>query len=132
MISSQNAETISTRDCRRRRLSPALVLLVTAAILGVATRAEALPPLPSGTDWDAIAACESGGNWKANTGNGHYGGLQFKQSSWVAAGGLKYAPRADLATRKEQISVARRLAALQGMSAWSCARAQADVLRDGW
>ncbi|MET9760457.1 transglycosylase family protein [Streptomyces sp. NPDC006372] len=121
MISSQNAETISTRDGRRHRLSPALVLLVTAAILGVATRAEALPPAPSATDWDAIAECESSGNWKANTGNGHYGGLQFTQSSWVAAGGRKYAPRADLATRKEQIAVAERLAALQGMSAWSCA-----------
>ncbi|MFF8288646.1 transglycosylase family protein [Streptomyces sp. NPDC016309] len=73
-------------------------------------------------DWDAIAQCESSGNWRANTGNGHYGGLQFKQSSWVAAGGLKYAPRADLATKREQIATARRLAAMQGMGAWACAR----------
>ncbi|WP_344051656.1 transglycosylase family protein [Streptomyces thermoalcalitolerans] len=84
-----------------------------------ATRAPAAAPEP---DWDAIAACESGGNWKANTGNGYYGGLQFRQSSWIAAGGLKYAPRADKATRKQQIAVAKRLAALQGMSAWGCAR----------
>jgi hypothetical protein len=97
------------------------VLLATALILGVATRAEALPAGRFGPDWDAIAACESSGDWKANTGNGHYGGLQFTQSSWVAAGGLKFAPRADLATREEQIAVAKRLAALQGMSAWSCA-----------
>jgi hypothetical protein len=121
MISSQNAEMINTRDCRRRRASTALVVLATALILGVATRAEALPSVQFGVDWDAIAACESSGNWKANTGNGHYGGLQFTQSSWVAAGGRKFAPRADLATRKEQITVAKRLAALQGMSAWSCA-----------
>ncbi|WP_344609810.1 transglycosylase family protein [Streptomyces glaucus] len=94
---------------------------MTAVLLGVTGSAQARPSVPSGVDWDAIAACESGGNWKANTGNGHYGGLQFTRSSWVAAGGLKYAPRADLATRKEQIKVAKRLAALQGMSAWTCA-----------
>lgn len=76
----------------------------------------------AGVDWDAIAECESSGNWKANTGNGHYGGLQFTRSSWAAAGGLKYAPRADLATKREQIATARRLAAMQGMGAWSCAR----------
>ncbi|MEU8943129.1 transglycosylase family protein [Streptomyces goshikiensis] len=72
--------------------------------------------------WDAIARCESGGNWRANTGNGHYGGLQFTQSSWKAAGGRKYAPRADLATKAEQIATARRLAEIQGMGAWTCAR----------
>ncbi|MFD5143950.1 transglycosylase family protein [Streptomyces sp. NPDC058401] len=75
-----------------------------------------------GPDWDAIARCESGGNWRANTGNGHYGGLQFTQSSWNAAGGRKYAPRADLATKAEQIATARRLARIQGMGAWTCAR----------
>ncbi|MGW0390978.1 transglycosylase family protein [Streptomyces sp. NPDC003042] len=74
------------------------------------------------TDWDAIARCESSGNWRANTGNGHYGGLQFTQSSWKAAGGRKYAPRADLATKAEQIATARKLASIQGMGAWTCAR----------
>ncbi|MFF8833329.1 transglycosylase family protein [Streptomyces sp. NPDC015131] len=95
-----------------------------SAVLALAVPAShAAGPRPAGrVDWDAIAACESGGDWDANTGNGHYGGLQFKQSSWEAAGGLKYAPRADLATRKEQIATARRLAALQGMGAWACAR----------
>ncbi|MFI2367722.1 transglycosylase family protein [Streptomyces sp. NPDC018833] len=73
-------------------------------------------------DWDAIARCESSGDWHANTGNGHYGGLQFTRSSWRAAGGLRYAPRADLATKSEQIATARRLAAIQGMGAWTCAR----------
>ncbi|MGW3730754.1 transglycosylase family protein [Streptomyces sp. NPDC000851] len=123
MISSRNAELINARNCRRPRAGTALVVVTAAVLLGITTRAEAVPSLRSGADWDAIAACESGGNWKANTGNGHYGGLQFRQSSWVAAGGLKYAPRADLATRKEQIIVAKRLAALQGMSAWTCASA---------
>jgi len=63
----------------------------------------------SGTSWDKIAACESGGNWAINTGNGYYGGLQFTQSTWAGAGGLAYAPRADLATPEQQIAIASKL-----------------------
>lgn len=63
----------------------------------------------SADNWDRIAACESGGNWSINTGNGYYGGLQFSQSTWIGAGGGQYAPRADLATREQQIAVASRL-----------------------
>lgn len=69
-------------------------------------------------DWDAIAMKESSGNWSINTGNGYYGGLQFAQSSWELAGGLAYAPRADLASREQQIAVAERLLAIQGPGAW--------------
>jgi hypothetical protein len=61
------------------------------------------------TAWDRIAQCESGGNWSINTGNGYYGGLQFLTSTWLAAGGGAYAPRADLATREQQIAVASTL-----------------------
>jgi LysM repeat protein len=64
----------------------------------------------SGTNWDRIAACESGGNWAINTGNGYYGGLQFTQQTWAGAGGLAYAPRADLATPAQQIAIASKLA----------------------
>lgn len=64
----------------------------------------------SGTSWDRIAACESGGNWAINTGNGYYGGLQFTQATWAGAGGLAYAPRADLATPEQQIAIASKLA----------------------
>jgi hypothetical protein len=113
-----------TTDGRRPRLrggrAAVVALTATAALGATAGAAAASPSVRLEPDWDAIARCESGGDWKANTGNGHYGGLQFAQSSWIAAGGLKYAPRADLATRKEQIAVAERLAALQGMSAWAC------------
>lgn len=106
------------------RVRAAVMVLAAATALGTSTtEAAASASARAATDWDAIARCESGGNWKANTGNGHYGGLQFAQSSWVAVSGLKYAPRADLATRKEQIAVAKRLAQLQGMSAWACAYA---------
>ena len=73
--------------------------------------------------WDAVAQCESGGNWAINTGNGFYGGLQFTPSTWLAFGGAAYAPRADLATRAEQIAVAETVLAEQGPGAWpTCGR----------
>jgi hypothetical protein len=71
-----------------------------------------------GVNWDAIAACESGGNWSINTGNGFYGGTQTQQSTWAAYGGLAYAPRADLATREQQIAVNVKILAGQGIGAW--------------
>lgn len=69
-------------------------------------------------NWDAIAKGESGGNWGINTGNGYFGGLQFKQSTWDQFGGSQYAPRADLATREQQIAIAERTLAAQGPGAW--------------
>jgi uncharacterized protein YabE (DUF348 family) len=71
--------------------------------------------------WDRIAECESGGNWHINTGNGYYGGLQFLTSTWLGAGGGDFAPRADLASREEQITVANRLYETSGTSPWTCA-----------
>ncbi len=65
--------------------------------------------LSSSSVWDRVAACESGGNWATNTGNGYYGGLQFDQGTWIAHGGAQYASRADLATRAQQIAVAERV-----------------------
>jgi LysM repeat protein len=67
------------------------------------------PAFSDGSMWDRIAACESGGNWAINTGNGYYGGLQFTQQTWASAGGLAYAPRADLASREQQIAIASKL-----------------------
>lgn len=84
-------------------------------------------PQPSGDVWDRIAACESSGNWHINSGNGYYGGLQFSQSTWEAFGGLAYAPRADLATRDEQIAVAQRTQAAQGWNAWPVCSYHAGV-----
>ncbi len=65
--------------------------------------------------WDRIAACESGGNWSANTGNGYYGGLQFSLSSWRAVGG---SGRPDQASKATQIAMAERLQHAQGWGAW--------------
>jgi hypothetical protein len=59
--------------------------------------------------WNRLAGCESGGDWHINTGNGYYGGLQFSQGTWVAMGGRKYAPRADLATPQEQMAIGENL-----------------------
>jgi len=77
-----------------------------------------VPPVRNGATWDALAACESSGNWAINTGNGFYGGVQFEQNTWKRHGGLRYAPRADLATREEQIAIAVVTQAKQGWGAW--------------
>lgn len=66
-------------------------------------------------NWDAIAQCESGGNWAINTGNGHYGGLQFKPATWQANGGVGNPAQAP---RSEQIRVAENVLASQGLKAW--------------
>ena len=82
-----------------------------------------VPPVRNGAIWDALAACESSGNWAINTGNGFYGGVQFEQNTWKRHGGLRYAPRADLATREEQIAIAEVTQAKQGWGAWPvCSR----------
>lgn len=84
--------------------------------------AAAAPAAGNGSIWDRIAACESGGNWAINTGNGYYGGLQFSQSTWVGAGGTAYAPRADLATRDQQIAIASKLS----LGSWPVCGARAQ------
>ncbi|MCG5433241.1 transglycosylase family protein [Mycobacterium sp. MYCO198283] len=73
------------------------------------------------TNWDAVAQCETGGNWSTNTGNGFSGGLQFTQSTWTENGG-KGSPHQ--ASRAEQIRVAENVRRTQGMAAWpTCGRA---------
>ena len=71
-----------------------------------------------GVNWNAIAACESGGNWATNTGNGFSGGLQFSQGTWDAYGGGQYASSAAGASQSQQIAVAQRVLAGQGIGAW--------------
>jgi Transglycosylase-like domain/LysM domain len=76
-------------------------------------------PAPAGgVNWPAIAACESGGNWSIDTGNGFYGGLQFTEQTWLGYGGGQYAPSANLATEAQQIAVAEKVLAGQGIGAW--------------
>lgn len=77
-----------------------------------------VPPVLESAAWDALSSCEAGGNWAINTGNGFYGGVQFDQNTWERSGGLRYAQRADLATREEQIAIAEVTRTRQGWGAW--------------
>ncbi|MFD7777052.1 transglycosylase family protein [Streptomyces sp. NPDC059753] len=105
---------------RRPRQAPALIVAA-----GVAGSAIAIPLLgatsasaASTATWDKLAECESGGSWSADPGNGYYGGLQFSQETWENYGGLDFAPRADQASRSQQIAVAEKVLDDQGPRAW--------------
>ena len=74
--------------------------------------------IPYEANWDRVADCESSGNWAINTGNGFYGGVQFDYGTWLGAGGGRYAPRADLASKREQILIAEQVRADRGLSPW--------------
>ncbi|MEU0193266.1 transglycosylase family protein [Streptomyces afghaniensis] len=107
---------------RHRRPRQAPALLVAAGVTGSAI---AIPLLGAsgasaadGTTWDRVADCETGGAWSQNSGNGYFGGLQLSQEDWENHGGLDYAPSADLASRSQQIAVAERILADQGVGAW--------------
>jgi resuscitation-promoting factor RpfB len=103
------------------RLPVANVVLTPArdAVLRVGAKpGTEVPPVSNGTTWDALSRCEAGGNWAINTGNGFYGGVQFDQNTWERNGGLRYAQRADMATREEQIAIAEVTRARQGWGAW--------------
>ena len=111
---------------RAARAATAAARPAPAARAGTAPAAATAPtqassPAPAsagGVNWPAIAACESGGNWAASTGNGFYGGLQFTEQTWLANGGGRYASSANLATPAQQIAVAQNVLASQGIGAW--------------
>ena len=104
--------TLST--AARRGVTLAAVSAATLALSATAANA-ATPTATSASTWDALAQCESGGNWKTNTGNGFYGGLQFSHRTWRAHGGTGMAHQAS---RSEQIRVAEKVLANQGWKAW--------------
>ncbi|WSQ07474.1 transglycosylase family protein [Streptomyces sp. NBC_01231] len=122
---------------RHRRYQPSRInrasLTVTAGGAGMA-----IPLIGTGVaqaadmdTWNKVAACESTNDWSINTGNGYYGGLQFTQSTWEAYGGTRYAPRADLATRDQQIAVAEKVLDGQGPGAWPQCSVRAGLARGG-
>lgn len=104
------------RTAARRGMT---VAAISAA--GLALSATAANATTSTSTWDALAECESGGNWSIDTGNGFSGGLQFTDSTWSAYGGTGSA--AD-ATREQQIAVAEQVQASQGWGAWPSCSAQ--------
>ncbi len=79
--------------------------------------------------WDAVAQCESSGDWAINTGNGFYGGLQFTYSTWRAFGGQTYAAYAHQASKAEQIAIARRTLYTQGPGAWPVCSVRAGLTK---
>jgi hypothetical protein len=80
-----------------------------------------VPRVASGSVWDKIAKCESGGNWHINTGNGFYGGLQFTLGTWRAYGGRGMPHHAS---REQQIAIAKKVQARQGWGAWPACSAK--------
>lgn len=87
----------------------------------VIAEVRAAPAASNGGVWDALAECESGGDWSIDTGNGFSGGVQFHPGTWRAMGGEEFAATANQATREQQIAVAERVLAEQGWGAWpSC------------
>ncbi|MGV0624689.1 transglycosylase family protein [Mycolicibacter minnesotensis] len=111
--------TVNGAETGRLPVSNEVVAPARDSVLRVGTKpGTEVPPSVYGSAWDRIAHCESHGNWAINTGNGYYGGVQFDYGTWVANGGLKYAPRADMATREEQIAIAEVTQARQGWGAW--------------
>jgi resuscitation-promoting factor RpfB len=111
--------TVNGVETGRLPVTNVVVTPAREAVLRVGTKAgTAVPTISDGSIWDALASCEAGGNWAINTGNGFYGGVQFDQNTWERSGGLDYAPRADLATREEQIAVATVTQQRQGWGAW--------------
>ncbi|WP_188269452.1 MULTISPECIES: transglycosylase family protein [unclassified Streptomyces] len=106
----------------RTARTPLLAGLAAASLvsLGLVTVATVTAGAASVATWDRVAQCESTGNWSINTGNGYYGGLQISLYNWRYYGGLNYAARPDLATKKQQILIAEKILADQGARAWSC------------
>lgn len=104
--------------------APAQPRVIARGTKPVAPAAPAAPAVAGGSVWDELAACESNGNWSINTGNGYHGGLQFNAGTWAAYGGTAYAPTADLATREQQIEIAKKTQAAQGWGAWPACTAK--------
>ncbi|MER5198764.1 transglycosylase family protein [Streptomyces sp. NPDC002755] len=107
---------------KHRRPSKVTRVATLAGVTGVAIAAPLMAAgnasAATASEWDAVAQCESGGNWSINTGNGYYGGLQFSASTWAAYGGTAYASQADQASKTQQIAIGEKVLAGQGKGAW--------------
>ncbi|MFJ4963139.1 Resuscitation-promoting factor RpfA precursor [Streptomyces sp. ADI96-02] len=115
-VSSRSARSL--RGTAGRKWAVRVGTTAGAVALGVTGLAATSAQAADASRWDRLAACESGGKWTTNTGNGFAGGLQFTPSTWKAYGGHSYASAAHNATKSEQIAVAERVLAGQGPGAW--------------
>ncbi|WP_404388851.1 transglycosylase family protein [Humibacillus xanthopallidus] len=122
----QSKHAVAKRLSMKQRMAGVGIAGAATVVAGIGTASSANA---AGSVWDRVAACESGGNWSINTGNGFYGGLQFLGSTWRGFGGGQYASRADLATKAEQIAVAQRVLKVQGPGAWPVCSKRAGLTR---
>ncbi|GAA1921109.1 hypothetical protein GCM10009737_23280 [Nocardioides lentus] len=115
----RNGEVVATEVVRSEVVREPVTEVVTVGTQEREVEAPAEDFSGGDTVWDALAACESGGNWAINTGNGYYGGLQFNLGTWQAYGGTGL-PSDN--SREAQIAVATRLRdATGGYGSWpSC------------
>jgi len=93
----------------------AIAGMLVGAPLAIFAGSASAAPATTGNNWDAVAQCESGGNWSTNTGNGFSGGLQFTTSTWQAYGGTG-SPQG--ASKAQQVQVAEKVLGGQGKGAW--------------
>lgn len=115
-LGARLAKGIDVKNLRKAFTTAA----ITGGLLAVPLALSTATASADSANWDAIAACESGGNWAINTGNGYYGGLQFTLGTWRANGGSGMPHQAS---RAEQIRVAENVLRSQGIGAWpSCGR----------
>lgn len=117
--------TVNGHEATNEVLNETITAPSTGAVIARGTKTA--PAVASGSVWDSIAQCESGGNWAINTGNGYYGGLQFNAGTWSAYGGGQYAPTANLASRDQQIEIAQKVQAAQGWGAWPACTASLGI-----
>ncbi|WP_328514743.1 transglycosylase family protein [Mycolicibacterium palauense] len=103
------------KNLRKKLTMAAIGGAFVAAPMAASLSVSAATANADGVNWDAVAACESGGNWSINTGNGYYGGLQFTMGTWRANGG---SGSPHNASRAEQIRVAENVLRTQGIGAW--------------
>ena len=115
---STHAQRTSRAATLRRGLSRSAVAVAGGAVVASGMIAATTTSASAATGWDEVAACESGGDWSINTGNGYYGGLQFSDRTWDAYGGEQYASTADQATKSQQIAIGERVLEGQGAGAW--------------
>ena len=115
---STHAQRTSRTATLRRGLSRSAVAVAGGAVVASGMIAATTTSASAATGWDEVAACESGGDWSINTGNGYYGGLQFSQQTWEGFGGTEYASTADQASKSQQIAIGERVLEGQGAGAW--------------
>ena len=111
--------TTTTSTTTTTTLPPTTITTVPPTTTTVQKPSEPVKMGAGSVNWDAIAQCESGGNWSINTGNGYYGGLQFSHGTWIAYGGGRYSNNAHETSRENQIAIASTMS----LSHWpNCGR----------